>query len=382
MTNLIAWFMTTALCLTAYLPTAQAPNDISNSIPQNQPKIQVALCLDTSNSMDGLIDQAKSQLWKMVNELATSKRKGKAPVIEIALFDYGNSRLSASQGYIRKVADLTADLDLISEKLFELNTRGGDEYCGWTIKEATNQLEWSDSNDDLKLIIIAGNEPFNQGPVDYKVSCKNAIAKGIMINTIHCGDYNKGVRTFWKDAAECADGKYLNINQDQKVVHIKTPYDDEILKLNGNLNDTYIGYGREGSQKKMRQSLQDANAAQYSQANTVERAVSKSGSAYKNESWDLVDAIESDEEVLEKVEKESLPEEMKNLSKEEQKTFLAKKKADRKAIQEKIKALNVKRQKHIEAERQKSAESLTLDNVMLKAIREQATQKKFKFKKK
>ena len=38
-------------------------------------KIQVALLLDTSNSMDGLIDQAKSQLWKMVNELATTKKK-------------------------------------------------------------------------------------------------------------------------------------------------------------------------------------------------------------------------------------------------------------------------------------------------------------------
>ncbi len=374
--------MTTALCLMAYLPTAQASSKITNHADKKQPKIQVALCLDTSNSMDGLIDQAKSQLWKMVNELATSKQNGKAPVIEIALFDYGNSRLSASQGYIRKVSDLTADLDLISEKLFELNTRGGDEYCGWTIKEATNQLEWSDNNDDLKLIIIAGNEPFNQGPVDYKVSCKNAISKGIMINTIHCGDYQKGVRTFWKDAADCADGKYLNINQDQKVVHIKTPYDDEILKLNGNLNDTYIGYGREGVQKKMRQSRQDMNAAKYSQANTVERAVSKSGSAYKNESWDLVDAMESDDEVLEKVEKESLPEEMKDLTKEEQKKFLAKKKSERKEIQQKIKDLNVKRQKHIEAERKKSAESLTLDNVMLKAIREQATTKKFKFKKK
>ena len=33
----------------------------------------LALLLDTSNSMDGLIDQAKSQLWKIVNELAAAK---------------------------------------------------------------------------------------------------------------------------------------------------------------------------------------------------------------------------------------------------------------------------------------------------------------------
>ena len=35
--------------------------------------IMLALLLDTSNSMDGLIDQAKSQLWKIVNELAAAK---------------------------------------------------------------------------------------------------------------------------------------------------------------------------------------------------------------------------------------------------------------------------------------------------------------------
>lgn len=32
------------------------------------PVIQLALLLDTSNSMDGLIDQARSRLWQIVNE--------------------------------------------------------------------------------------------------------------------------------------------------------------------------------------------------------------------------------------------------------------------------------------------------------------------------
>ena len=53
-------------------------------------KIQVALLLDTSNSMDGLIDQAKSRLWNIVNTLTTLKYNGKAPQVEIALYEYGN----------------------------------------------------------------------------------------------------------------------------------------------------------------------------------------------------------------------------------------------------------------------------------------------------
>ena len=47
--------------------------------------IQAAILLDTSSSMDGLINQAKTQLWKIVNELATAKRNGVSPALEVAL---------------------------------------------------------------------------------------------------------------------------------------------------------------------------------------------------------------------------------------------------------------------------------------------------------
>lgn len=48
----------------------------------DKPLIQVALLLDTSNSMDGLIDQAKTQLWNIVSEFATAKRDGKTPELQ------------------------------------------------------------------------------------------------------------------------------------------------------------------------------------------------------------------------------------------------------------------------------------------------------------
>ncbi|MCA9072414.1 MAG: VWA domain-containing protein, partial [Planctomycetaceae bacterium] len=141
--------------------------------------IQLAILLDTSNSMDGLINQARTQLWKIVNELATAKRNGQVPQMQVALYEYGKSTLSRESGYLRQLVPLTDDLDKISEELFALKTQGGQEYCGQVIAKATTELKWSDSNDDLKLIFIAGNEPFTQGSVDYKKSCADAIAKGI-----------------------------------------------------------------------------------------------------------------------------------------------------------------------------------------------------------
>jgi hypothetical protein len=47
---------------------------------EKQPVVQIALLLDTSSSMDGLIAQAKSQLWKIVNEFINAKQNGVRPV--------------------------------------------------------------------------------------------------------------------------------------------------------------------------------------------------------------------------------------------------------------------------------------------------------------
>ena len=62
--------------------------EIEKPIAAENTKIQVALLLDTSSSMDGLIDQAKSRLWNIVNTLTTLKYDGKTPDIEIALYEY------------------------------------------------------------------------------------------------------------------------------------------------------------------------------------------------------------------------------------------------------------------------------------------------------
>src|SRR5687767_5560705 len=107
--------------LTMAAPAAAHPVDPD----PRAPLIQIALLLDTSNSMDGLIGQAKSQLWRVVNDLAGSRCRGRSPRIEVALYEYGNSGLAAGENYIRQVLPFTRDLDRVSERLFGLSTNGG-----------------------------------------------------------------------------------------------------------------------------------------------------------------------------------------------------------------------------------------------------------------
>ena len=349
----------------------------SNSNPTSS-NIQLAILLDTSNSMDGLIDQAKTQLWKIVNEMSRSKCNGKKTNLSVALYEYGNDGLSSMEGYVRLITPFTNDLDKISEELFNLKTNGGSEYCGTVISEALRDLKWNKDDNNYKVIFIAGNEPFDQGEKDYKDACKSARNKDIIVNTIFCGNYNEGIQTFWKNGAELGDGKYLNIDSDCHIAHITTPYDDRLVELGQKLNSTYIAYGYEGETLKQRQSTQDDNASNLSPSVMVERSITKGSGQYKNESWDLVDA-EKEGVDIDDIPKDQLPEEMQNMTKEEQKEYVDQKANEREKIQKEINELDQQRRDFIAKQQKENIQDNTLDAAMLKLIKEQASKKNFEF---
>ncbi len=355
------------------------------NVEKRRPLIQIAILLDTSNSMDGLIAQAKTHLWRIVNEFATAKQDGVRPELQVALFEYGNDRLPAKEGYVRQVLPLTTDLDKVSEELFALKTNGGSEWCGWVIRDATKVLSWSANTKDFKAIFIAGNEPFTQGQINYAESCKAAIAKGVVVNTIHCGDRQTGINTKWEHGAQLADGSYTHIDQNKRVVHITAPQDAEIAKLNTQLNATYVYYGRRGKEAKDRQVAQDEAAAKLAAPVLVQRAAAKSSALYSNDMWDLVDALEKKKVKLEDLKDEDLPAELRKLKPEERKAYIAKMAKQRAEIRAKIQKLADARKRYVAAEMKKRANAdggaNRLDDAIVDSVRKQAQKKDFKFEK-
>jgi hypothetical protein len=347
-----------------------------------KPLVQIAILLDTSSSMDGLIEQAKGQLWKICNEFIKARQNGVAPEVQVALYEYGKSSLSQQSGWIRRIQPLTTDLDKISEELFALKTNGGEEYCGWVIKDAVNELEWSPRSDVYKVIFIAGNEPFTQGPVNYVESCKAAISKGIIVNTIHCGPEAEGVSTKWKDGAVIADGKFLVIDQNRAVVSIEAPQDKEIAKLGEELNKTYLAYGVAGRASAERQKGQDANAAALAPASgaAVQRAVAKASANYQNSTWDLVDAAKEEKFDVAKLKTEELPAEMKTMNVTARKDFIARNAKERSELQAKIQKLNADRDKYVAQRRQETSGTDTLDIAVISAVHEQGGKRNLVFK--
>ena len=344
--------------------------------------IRVALLLDTSSSMDGLIEQAKSQLWKIVNQLAMAKKGEDYANILIALYEYGNDGLNSETGYVRQVVELTDDLDKLSEELFALRTNGGSEHCGQVIAKSIDELAWEKETAGLQVMFIAGNEPFTQGSVNYEKSCSDATGSGIIVNTIYCGDNETGIREMWKHGADLTEGFYGSIEMNVMTVYVETPFDAKIEALNAELNDTYLAFGTQKDYYKTNQSTQDNNSYYYGRSNAVERTITESSHVYKNATWDLVDAIDEDDFDITKVDKEDLPDEMKDMTELEKIAYIQLKAKEREKIQKEIKALGVKRADYIAKKQEDSGEEVNgLDHAMMKAIMAQAEAKNFVFEK-
>ncbi len=337
-------------------------------------KIQAAILLDVSGSMNGLIEQAKAQLWNMVSVMGRAKCQDGQPQIEIALYEYGRSSNNVRDGYIKQISPFTTDLDKLSGELFKLNTNGGDEYCGQVIYTSLKELKWDTARNNYKVIFIAGNEDFLQGSVTYTKACEEARKKGVIVNTIYCGSREQGIREHWNLSGECGNGSFTNIDHNAQHFDIPTPYDTVLLALNNKLNQTYIPYGSLGAEAKMQQERVDKLNESVNPGVAVKRTVVKGKSSlYNNSSWDLVDAVAADSTLIAKVDLKTLPESLRNKSRSEINSNVKLKNQERSMVQQRIASINVEREKYITKEKaKKSGEKVsTLETEVEKIIRDQ-----------
>ena len=352
--------------------------EVPEMVTSATPKIQAAILLDVSGSMQGLIEQAKAQLWNMVTVMGKAQCNGVNPQIEIALYEYGRTSVSrGGPGYVLQISPFTTDLDQLSKELFKLSTDGGDEYCGQVMYTSLNDLKWDSSSSSYKVIFIAGNEDFLQGDVHYTKACALAKKKGVVINTIYCGDKMQGVREHWNLNMECGQGSYTHIDHHSKPVDIPTPYDTVLFTLNNQLNKTYIGYGDlavTGYNKQVQADQQNRALTQKAMAERV--AVKGKGNLYRNSSWDLVDAYTDDKTIIAKVDMKTLPENLRNKTRSELEQIVKDNQATRAGIQKQIEETSKKREDYMAAERAKNASTnQTLETQIEKIIKEQAKER-------
>ncbi|MBA3455411.1 MAG: VWA domain-containing protein [Deltaproteobacteria bacterium] len=362
---------------TIAISAAPAPEAVRDDV---QDTVQIALILDTSSSMDGLINQARSHLWKIVDDMGKMTRvvngKTRGVKIELALYEYGNSRISQEAGFIRQVLPLTTDLDKVSEELHGLFTSGGSEFAGQAIETAVTSLQWSSDPAAMRFVFVAGNEGFNQGTVRAETAMAAAAGKDITVQLIYCGHED----TTWEAAAKLAATDLVKIEQNHVAVHIASPQDAEILSLGNELNGTYMAYGAEGRASVERQSKADASSAKLSPKVALERAQLKGKKAYRNDNWDVVDAVENNRKFLEQAPDDKLPAALRGKSLAEKQQVVADNAAKRAELQSKIAKLEAERTRFVEQKRAKEGGAAvpSLETELMKSTKKVATKKGYK----
>lgn len=201
--------------------------------PAGTRKIQVALLLDASGSMDDLLDQARGQLWNMVRVLSDANCTGKKPTVEVALYAYGLAA-PKEEGYLRRLLPFTQNTDSLSAALSSLKANGSDEWCGLVLHRALTELAWDSNPQSYKAIFIAGNESFDEGPYPAATALREAVDKHVLVNTIFCGPESDTKFYNWK----VGNGTYARIDLYSHEADPETPYDKALISWNNRLQQS------------------------------------------------------------------------------------------------------------------------------------------------
>ncbi len=365
---LIVWLLFLALTAVLYAMQPKA-NPVEKQSDPKKAQIDLAFCLDTTGSMSGLLEGAKQKIWSIVNTVAAAQPMPELRIGLVAYRDIGDE-------YVTRVFPFTSDLETMYSQLRQLQAGGGGdtpESVNRALEEAVSNLQWGKNSSALKIVYLVGDAPPHMDyhdQYDYRTAARRAAGTGIIINTIQCGSL-PGTQPVWQEIAKIAEGKYASIDQNGGIVAVASPYDRELARLSAALNQTYVAYGKAGAEMKQKQALNDTEVSARGDAPAAERAASKSSELYRNESWDLVDALKNKTVKLEALPAAEVPVELRNQPVEEQKKYLEQKSAEREKIQRQIQDLSGKRDAYVATRVKKDG----FDSQVITTLKEQAKDK-------
>ncbi len=334
-----------------------------------KPQVEVVFCLDTTGSMGGLIDAAKQKIWTIANQIASGKPTPRLKIGLVAYRDRGDQ-------YITRIFDLTDDLDAVYGHLMEFRAEGGGdgpESVNQALAESVAKINWSADKKTLKIIFLVGDAPPHMdytNDVHYPETCKRAVEKRIIINTVQCGN-DRQTQDVWEQICRLAEGRYVQIGANGgAVVTVSTPYDGELAKINSELAGSTLTYGR-----SRRVAKEKAEAAMALPAPAAAERVGFAAKMGRISSDDLLDDLKAGAVKLQDVSKDTLPEQLKGLSPEQQRTYLAKLDQRRQTLMKQAGQLDQKRSDFITkklAETSKNTTRDSFDGQVLHILQDQA----------
>ncbi|MFO1110667.1 MAG: vWA domain-containing protein [Bradyrhizobium sp.] len=369
--------VTRTLVFAALTATALAALPFAASSALAKPAVEVAFVLDTTGSMGGLIEGAKRKIWSIATAIVDSNPDADIRMGLVAYRDIGDE-------YVTRKFELTTDIQDLYASLLELKARGGGDWpesVNEALDTAVNKMQWSDGGDVRRIVFLVGDAPPHMDyaqDTKYPVTLKVAKQRDIIVNAVLAGNAADTERV-WRDIAQNGNGRFIPIPQDGgQVVVIETPFDEDIIILQREINGTVIPYGPRALQRrtedKTKQLSQVAAAApaQASEMASYLNKRAKVNSEAVTGDGDLVADLNAGRTSLSAIKNEDLPASMRDMKPEQRMDEVNRQMASRKALNEKLAALVAKRDKYVAEQRAKAPpKASSFDRVVEDTLRAQ-----------
>ena len=230
------------------------------AVQQPQERVEVAFVLDTTGSMADLIDGAKRKIWSIASTVVDTNPDADIAMALVAFRDRGDD-------YVVQTTPLTEDIQGLYGKLIKLEADGGGdtpESVNEALDVAIKNLQWSSGDNVRRIVFLVGDAPPHmdyEQERQYPRILKDAKQRDIIVNTVQAGDMYE-TTPIWKEIAQYGNGRYMAIPQSGgQVVVIVSPYDDEIIELQGELDRSVVPYGGLQQQDDVRRKMSEKSAS-------------------------------------------------------------------------------------------------------------------------
>jgi hypothetical protein len=324
-----------------------------------KPVVEVAFVLDTTGSMGPLIEGAKRKIWSIATSILEANPDAEIRMGLLAYRDIGDH-------YVTQMHDLTADIQDLYAHLLELRARGGGDWpesVNEALHMAVTRFAWSHGPDICRIMFLVGDAPphmdYSQD-IKYPDVMRLARAREIVVNAVQAGSARDTERV-WREIAQMGGGRYIPIPQDGgRLVVIETPFDTEIIELQGRINGTVIPYGprhqRSSVEQKTRQVLAAPAPAASDMASFMSKRAKSAGGVGAEAitgRGDLVADVAAGRQQLSAVKEDELPDLFRKMSAAERQVYMERQMASRKALNERLAELVKKRDRYVHEQRSK-----------------------------
>jgi hypothetical protein len=184
-----------------------------------------------------------------------------------------------------------------------------------------------------------------QDGFDFRTIAREARSRGIRINTVRCGS-DEDTRASFTEIASLTGGDFSTIDQSGGMTDVKTPFDEELARLNRALTETAIPWGdaerRTSIRRKAESNLAAPAEAQAARAGYFGLAKARGRTAAVSDG-DLLEDVANNKVRLEAVAPAALPEPMQAMSAGERSRYLEVKRKQRDEVLNQINGLAAKR---------------------------------------